>query len=121
MWCATAAWAAVIFMMSAKPGSQIPGRFSEIAHFTEYLMLGMLLYGALKTSGWRRAGLLALVFASLYGVTDEFHQAFVPQRTPDPMDWALDTLGAAVGVLLARFSATRARAGLREGADPPAQ
>jgi VanZ family protein len=121
MWCATVAWAAVIFMMSAKPGSQIPGRFAEIGHFTEYLVLGMLLFGALKTSGWRRAALLALVVASLYGVSDEFHQAFVPQRTPDPMDWALDTLGAAVGVLLARFSAAHAGAGLHESADPPAQ
>lgn len=121
MWCATGAWATLIFIMSAKPGSQIPGRFSEVAHFTEYLVLGMLLFGALKTSGWRRAALLALVAASLYGVTDEIHQAFVPQRTPDPMDWVIDSLGAGAGVALASFSAARARAALSEGGDRPAQ
>jgi len=121
MWCATGAWATLIFMMSAKPGSQIPGRFSEVAHFAEYLMLGMLLFGSLKLSGIRRAALLALALASLYGVTDEIHQAFVPQRTPDPMDWVIDSLGATVGVLLASFAASRGKASLDEGSNRLAQ
>jgi VanZ family protein len=39
------------------------------------------------------------VLASAYGITDELHQAFVPLRMPDPMDWLVDTVGAAVGAL----------------------
>jgi VanZ family protein len=120
-WCATGAWATLIFMMSARPGSQIPGRFSEAAHFTEYLIFGMLLYAALRMSGLRRAAFLALALASAYGVTDEIHQAFVPQRTPDPMDWVVDTLGASVGVISASLAATRAKVALAERRNRPAQ
>ena len=36
-----------------------------------------------------------------YGVTDELHQFLTPGRTPDPADWAADTLGAAIGVAVA--------------------
>lgn len=105
LWCATGVWAGLIFFMSSRPGSQLPGGYSGLAHFVEYTMLGILLYGALRTSGTPRAALAALVLASLYGVSDEFHQSFVPFRMPDPMDWALDTVGAATGVALTHVSA----------------
>lgn len=49
---------------------------------------------------------MAVVLASLYGVTDEFHQLFVDSRYCDVYDWMTDTsgatLGAAVSYLLAR-------------------
>jgi VanZ family protein len=35
-----------------------------------------------------------VVFASLYGVSDEFHQYFVPGRTPDIGDICADAAGA---------------------------
>lgn len=46
---------------------------------------------------------LALVFASLYGASDEWHQSFVPGRSADVWDWVADTLGAmlAMGIWLA--------------------
>jgi VanZ family protein len=46
---------------------------------------------------------IALLIASAYAVTDEYHQSFVPMRVPDPADWALDTLGALAGVLGMRW------------------
>ena len=47
---------------------------------------------------------LAIVAASLYGATDEVHQAFVPFRTAAWSDWVADTAGAAIGaVIAARF------------------
>ena len=42
------------------------------------------------------------VVASLYGMTDEFHQYFVPDRACDPLDWLIDTCGATLGAFLAR-------------------
>ncbi|MFQ9741932.1 MAG: VanZ family protein [Slackia sp.] len=43
----------------------------------------------------------APLIASLYGVTDEIHQIFVPTRSCDPADWAVDTVAAIVGAILA--------------------
>ena len=42
-------------------------------------------------------GLIAIACASLYGVSDEVHQLFVPERMCDPVDWMVDTAGSALG------------------------
>ncbi|MFR0868308.1 MAG: VanZ family protein [Adlercreutzia sp.] len=34
---------------------------------------------------------IAIACASLYGVSDEVHQLFVPERMCDPVDWMVDT------------------------------
>lgn len=44
-----------------------------------------------------KLALVVIALASLYAVTDEFHQSFVPGRVCDPADWLTDTLGAALG------------------------
>ncbi|MFR7493389.1 MAG: VanZ family protein [Adlercreutzia sp.] len=71
------------------------------AHFTEYLIFGVLLVVAARRTwpalGWGKLALVAVALASLYAVTDEFHQSFVPGRVCDPADWLTDTLGAALG------------------------
>ncbi len=99
-WTATALWMAVIFALSSVPGSAVPGRFGPLAHAVEYAILGSLLLWAI---GKHRPGLkdvqASTLVASLYAVTDEVHQAFVPGRTPDVVDWGVDTLGALVGAL----------------------
>jgi len=99
-WIAVVAWAGVIFAWSAQPGSNIPGRFSEVGHFGEYAILGSLLVLAIGGPKPLRAAAIALVIASVYAATDEFHQSFVPGRTPDVADWGMDTLGALAGALL---------------------
>lgn len=111
-WVPVIAWMAVIFTMSAQPGSALPGRFAMEAHFAEYAILGFLVARALavRTRGWRSALAGAVIIGSLYGITDELHQAFVPGRTPDVADWAVDTLGAMTGAAL---FATLGRALLR--------
>ena len=102
------AWAGVIFWFSTKPGSQIPSGFSEQGHLGEYLIFGVLLYTALRTDLARsRAVSIAIFAASMYGITDEFHQHFVVMRTPDVVDWGVDTIGATLGTLLA-LAVTRA-------------
>jgi VanZ family protein len=57
-------------------------------------------------------GLGTVVLVVLYGVSDEFHQSFVPGRTSDIADVVADGVGAtaAVGLawLFARFGARRA-------------
>jgi len=119
LWVLCALWAGVIFWFSTKPGTQIPGRFSEIGHFGEYFIFGLLLYAALRASGLgARAASIALIAASLYGITDEFHQHFVYMRTPDVTDWGVDTIGAACGILVG-FTASVLRR--RRNAGAPSQ
>ncbi len=93
------AWAAVIFAASALPGSHIPGRFGYLAHLLEFGVLGALLARALHDDG-DRAGSQAVAFAlaSAYAVTDEVHQAFVPGRCVDALDWLVDTAGALAAI-----------------------
>ena len=92
---------------------------SSIAHFCEYTVLGALLANALRCHmPLRRACLVAVACASLYGASDEFHQLFVPGRMCDPMDWLVDTAGAALGSGLAYLQLRRKG---REGKEQPGE
>ena len=58
-----------------------------------------------------------IFLGSLYGLADELHQYFVPNRYADPVDWVADTLGSAIGAIavLALFLVFSKRFGPREG------
>jgi VanZ family protein len=95
----------VIFFFSAQPSldsglgliDQI-GR--KLIHFGEYALLCFLWWRALAPStNPRRAALLAFVLASAYAVTDEYHQTFVEGRHGTPVDWLIDSAGAAAAAL----------------------
>lgn len=98
---ATVAWMAVIFGLSSLPGSAVPGKYGTLAHFAVYAVLGALLLIALPRADRPWVAIAtAVAIASLYGITDEFHQSFVPGRVPDIADWAVDTAGALTATLL---------------------
>lgn len=99
-------FAMIIFAGSAVPSSAMPGRGGSLAHFVEFGVFGILLYRAflLRQPGLR-AAVLSVLVASLYGITDELHQLFVPGRMTDPLDWLADTAGAATAVALAFYLA----------------
>ncbi len=71
--------------------------FDKFAHFGVYGLLATLLCRLGR--GWRAAG-WALLAASIYGASDEWHQSFVPGRSVEVADWAADTGGAALAVTL---------------------
>jgi VanZ family protein len=110
-WATVLAWSAVIFALSAIPGSRVPGRFGTLAHFIEYAVLASLLYAALRldvSAKW--ALILSVLLSSGYAVTDEIHQSFVPLRVPDRLDWAVDTVGAMFGAGISFVAARMASA-----------
>jgi VanZ family protein len=43
---------------------------------------------------------LVVLFCLLYGISDEFHQSFVPGRFPSVLDLVADTIGAVVVVFV---------------------
>ena len=48
---------------------------------------------------------VSVLFCSLYGLSDEWHQSFVPGRDASLGDWLADTLGATLAaVVLLRLS-----------------
>jgi len=67
----------------------------KLAHTAEYAVLGALLVRAVRHAP------AALVLASAFAATDEIHQTFVAGRHGSPVDWLIDTAGAAIGVALA--------------------
>ena len=72
----------------------------KLAHAAEYAILGGLLMRAVRSAP------VALLLASGYAATDEVHQTFVAGRHGSPVDWLIDTAGAALGVaIVARVSA----------------
>ena len=104
-----------VFYLSsqANPLPQLTGLFWDKGlHFVEYGTLGALLLFALRWNGADRglALVLALVGASVYGASDELHQAFVPGRSCDLQDWVADTLGGAMGAGLLALALRLARA-----------
>jgi VanZ family protein len=105
-WGPVCAYMALIFYMSSQshPEEQVPlvTLFSDkVVHAVEYAVFGALCCRAISVSqreSWRRqAILLAVLFASLYGISDEVHQAFVPFRESSWLDWVADTIGGAIG------------------------
>ena len=74
--------------------------WDKILHFVEYGGLAVLLFRAFSSEGlgWLAAAAFALLVTSAYGVSDEWHQAFVPSRTSDVRDWLADTIGAALAI-----------------------
>ena len=81
----------------------------KLGHFTEFFVLAMLLYRALRSGRgmqwqWRVAAwTLSLVL--MYAVADEVHQRFVPSRSAAWSDSLLDFFGGccAVALLYARY------------------
>ncbi len=75
----------------------------KTAHFAEFFVLGVLTFWACRRGRWPRWRatwmLQALALAVLYGLTDEIHQAFVPNRTFALADSSIDSLGAVVSQL----------------------
>lgn len=118
-------WMAVIFTLSHQPAAVSSGQSGVIvghlqqampgvstailtflvrksAHIIAYFILGILMYRALCITihRWRTRTVasFALLSCSLYAVTDEIHQLFVPGRSGELRDVMIDSIAALVGV-----------------------
>jgi len=76
------------------------------AHLTEYAILAMLLWRAIRkpvrgdTRPWQGSqARFALLLTAIYAATDELHQIFVPSRQASFLDVLIDTTGGALGLV----------------------
>jgi len=90
--------AAIFALSSTARIPDLPGGTDKQVHGFTYGVLALLAARAL-TRGHLPAlsagvAAQAWLIATLYGATDELHQAFVPGRTADVLDLAADAAGA---------------------------
>jgi VanZ family protein len=115
-WFPSLGWAAVIFVLSSFPGSAYPqtdvANADKLVHAVIYGLLGGLVArGFVRGSRMSLAPIvvLATVVATLYGMSDELHQRFVPGRNSDWHDVAADAVGGLLGAAAVALWAWRRR------------
>jgi VanZ family protein len=132
-WLYVIAWMIIIFIFSSQPGDEsdknsklvlyvfnalgldLNTAFGNLAnfivrkaaHFTEYFILYLLIFNALRENlSFRKVLTLSIITVFFYSASDEFHQSFVPGRGPSFRDVLIDTSGglfALIVVYLSRF------------------
>lgn len=97
-------YCSLIFWLSNQPTLPMPMLFphqDKLHHLAAYAVMGWL---AWRTFCHRCSGgtlwIFSLLFCSLYGVSDEFHQSFIEGRNADWLDWVADTLGSLLVVTI---------------------
>jgi VanZ family protein len=119
-WLPAAAWAGLIFVLSAQPGLQVAPDAEldlvvrKLGHMAVFGILALLLRRALVSSTASRwPSALALALTVAYAATDELHQAFVATRHPSAVDVAIDAAGALIA--LAGLAFVQSRRSRRRG------
>ncbi len=74
----------------------------KLLHFTAYAILGALFFRAFSkqrfTNNIRLTMILSMLLSTLYGLSNELHQSYLPYRNADLMDAFADMLGSICGV-----------------------
>jgi Ni,Fe-hydrogenase I cytochrome b subunit len=100
-WCITLGYMGIVFLFSSISGDLLQfslNGYGRILHTVIYAVLAFLVYISLNKSGMmRHVLLLSFLVASLYGITDEIHQYYVPGRVASIGDIAADCIGAFLG------------------------
>ena len=103
MWGPALTLMALIFSVSSmSTPPALPKHTSDVVvHAIVYGVLGALMLRGFAHGRWcritRRAAALSILASALYGVSDEFHQYFVPGRNAEVGDVVADAVGAFFG------------------------
>jgi len=94
--------------VSSVPAANLPDLgivgADKFAHFSEFLVLGILLTRAILGQGpkislsW--AVILSIIISVFYAAVDEWYQTLIPGRQFDILDLAADVAGIVLGTLL---------------------
>jgi VanZ family protein len=111
LWIPVFLWMGFIFYSSSISGHDIPKvdipNVDKLFHSIEYFILGFLLLKAFFHSfdkpNYKYIFIAAVLIASLYGASDEFHQRFVSARTCDIFDLLFDIIGSIAGAALSLY------------------
>jgi VanZ family protein len=104
LWAPVVAYMAAIFLVSSLSQPPLPPGVSDKAgHSFGYTGLAIVVVRAIagglpRRITWPQAA-QALLIAIAFGMSDEFHQSFVPGRSEDIHDLYADATGAAIGTI----------------------
>ncbi len=103
-WLPVLVYASLIFYFSSLP--EVPPVIIRIIpetlilHMIEYAILSILLFRTFINSNKdtlkNKAVILSILIATLYGITDEIHQIFVPGRVFSYLDMTVNFIGSMV-------------------------
>ena len=120
-WILTAVVMGLVFFFSAQPADESAVQSSFIldflskifgsmelsdfivrksAHFCEFALLCFMFNWSFYFTKGKTQRILSLCLTSAYAASDEFHQLFVEGRSCELKDWAIDTAGAAAGLMV---------------------
>ncbi|MBW1745742.1 MAG: VanZ family protein [Deltaproteobacteria bacterium] len=104
-WLPVIIYCLLIFIQSSYHSPEkIPSlpHIDKVLHFFAYAILGVLFLMAFRTQRFKEninmVIMLSILSSSLYGLSDEVHQYFVPSRNADIMDFFADVMGSIFGV-----------------------
>lgn len=94
-------WAVMVLGLGTLQMSSVavPGDWDKLAHFLMYGTGGAIAAWTGRVRG-AREGVLAFLFVLLTGLADELHQATLPRRNADLLDWIADAVGAGMFYLV---------------------
>lgn len=88
--------------LSTKDKEIILERYTTVvrktAHFSIYLILGILVISLLLEYNIKYIILVSLITCLLYSISDEVHQLFIEGRSGEVRDVLIDTTGSLVGI-----------------------
>jgi VanZ family protein len=109
-WLLVCIYAAFIFILSSMshppspPGTSNIPSFEIIEHLFLYFGFGLVLYLAMNHSNnhfFRKYRIqMTVLIGTLYGITDEIHQLFVPFREASVLDVVVDGCGVVLALSL---------------------
>jgi len=116
-------WLSVIFLFSSYPTVKTSELYwwdfliKKTAHIVEYFILAVLVFRSLlfykgRTLAVKTIFIICFLFCFLYGVSDEFHQSFIPGREARLRDVLIDSAGIALAIWYIKRSFPKAPAKL---------
>lgn len=107
-----AVWWVALFILSHQSSLFPPGpdieNIDKVEHLAYFTLGGVLFFLWLRAvrpgTRFLAAAALTILFCSVVGALDEFHQSFIPNRNGnDPGDWIADTLGGVLGSFVGQW------------------
>ncbi|MCM8795222.1 MAG: VanZ family protein [Candidatus Omnitrophica bacterium] len=105
-WLPVYVWMGIIFYFSSLPAEAIPHLFfyqDIFFHLFNYFLLVYFFSRAIKNTfyslSFKKRVYFCIIFGIIYGLSDEFHQFFVPGRDMSMGDLLFDGLGSLLGSL----------------------